>query len=125
MTKEDIAEILCMVGTAILNKSKEKEEQVADTTDSSLNESGSFDGDFDGSTNIEESQTQSTPVTTSQPVMQQPIIQQPNMNNIFTPASVPVEIQNMLQQKESQIANLQSQLAAVQTSNLGFTPIKL
>lgn len=124
MTKEDIAEILCMVGNAILSKSKEADTAEEETTETSLSESGSFDGDFDGSSTVEEPKPQAVPAVVTQPAIQQPI-QQTNMNNIFTPASVPIEIQNMLQQKESQIANLQSQLTAVQTSNLGFTPIKL
>lgn len=133
MTKEDIAEILCIVGNAILSKSKEKESATEDLNyveESVVEETGSFEGDFDENIPLETPQATAIP----QPVVQQPIqqpIQQPvtqmpqAVNDIFTPAAVSPEIQNMLQQKENQIASLQSQLSATQTSNLGFTPIKL
>lgn len=128
MTKEDIAEILCLVGNAILSKSREKESNVDDfdTTDSETDtgETGSFEGDFDENVSLESSEPVVAPVP--QPVIQQPLAQMPQaISNIFTPASVSPEIQNMLQQKENQIASLQSQLSATQTSSLGFTPIKL
>lgn len=125
MTKEDIAEILCMVGNAILSKSKKAEttEEVSEGVSSE-----DFGSEFEEGETLEPVE----PVS-SQPIQQvenKPVVPIQNqsvqaINSIFTPASVPVEIQNMLQQKESQIASLQSQLSAVQTSNLGFTPIKL
>ena len=132
MTKEDIAEILCLVGNAILSKSKNKQDEVIEYNEEEPEESTeaeSFDGDFDDTLEPLEQVSdsyQQTPQQIPQQLPIQPVGQTPqNINSIFTPATVPVEIQNMLQQKESQIANLQSQLSAVQTSNLGFTPIKL
>lgn len=108
MTKEDLAEILCMVGNAILSKSKEAEE-------SSIEE-GTFEGDFDDAA-LE-------PVAIQEEITVNPPVQTVTTEMFSTPAISP-ELQNMLQQKEEQIANLQSQLTSLQTSNLGFTPIKL
>ena len=123
MTKEELAEILCLVGNAILNKSKN-----AETSEESCGEESSenFGEEFEEGETLE-------PVESSSPQqIEHKSMPLPNpnqtaqaINSIFTPASVPVEIQNMLQQKESQIASLQSQLSAIQTTNLGFTPIKL
>lgn len=130
MTKEDIAEILCIVGNAILSKSKGKEAVTEDLNyveeEGVVEETGSFEGDFDENIPLETQQATAVPQPVVQQPIQQPVTQMPQaINSIFTPATVSPEIQNMLQQKENQIASLQSQLSATQTSNLGFTPIKL
>ena len=123
MTKEELAEILCLVGNAILSKSKN-----AETSEESCGEESSenFGEEFEEGETLEPVES-SPPQQVEHKSMPLP---DPNqaaqaINSIFTPASVPVEVQNMLQQKESQIASLQSQLSAIQTTNLGFTPIKL